>query len=102
MDDGAKIDLVKKLLNKLRLNGEIKNQNTFKTFLRRICKSSRRSDFCLNTIKYFCDLQRYGFNDNKIPMKYEYLKIAKENNVVPIWLDKDVYRDLQANKNYIL
>lgn len=102
MDDGAKIDLVKKLLIKLRLNGEIKNQNTFKTFLRRICKSSRRSDFRLNTIIYFGDLQRYGFNDNKIPMKYEYLKIAKENNVVPIWLDKDVYRDLQANKNYIL
>lgn len=102
MDDGAKIELVRKLLVKLRLNGEIKNKNTFKTFLHRIFKSSHRMDFILNVINYYDDLQQFGFNDNKIPMKYSYLKFATENDVVPIWLDKDVYRDLQANKNYIL
>lgn len=104
-DDNTKYKLVKTVLKRMKLDGEILHKTKFNIFLQVVEQGSKRKNYAVNIHSFYNTLEKYGFtyvNDKFKSSYYNYLKPAKQHGVVPIKLNDNIYRELRDNKGLIL
>lgn len=104
-DKKLKSFLFDEMLSKMLLNGEIMNRRRLGVLLDSLNKKSHRRSYVAHIRKFYLDLGKYGYSKMRKKCKsyYVYLKLAKENQKVPIRLNDSVFKELNSfKKNHIL